>query len=90
MRIVFTDPALEDIEAIREYITVRYPHISLSVERRFRLVLARIGAWPESAQRVVERPDVRMVPLVRYPYKIFYRMKTDVVEILHIHHSSRD
>ena len=90
MRVVFTDPALEDVEAIYAYITARYPHISLSVERRFRLVLARIGAWPESAQRVVERPDVRMVPLVRYPYKIFYRIKADIVEILHIHHSSRE
>ena len=90
MKVVFTDPALEDIEAIRTYIPARYPHISLSVERRFRLIFARIGAWPESAQRVVERPDVRMVPLVRYPYKIFYRIKTDVVEILHIHHSSRE
>ena len=90
MKVIFTDPALEDIKAIHAYITARYPHVSLSVERRFRLVLARIGAWPESAQRVVERPDVRVVPLVRYPYKIFYRIKTDIVEILHIHHSSRE
>lgn len=90
MKVVFTDPALKDIEAIHTYITARYPHISLSIERRFRLVFARIGTWPESAQRVVERPDVRMVPLVRYPYKIFYRIKPDVVEILHIHHSSHE
>lgn len=90
MKVVFTDPALEDIEAIHAYITARYPHVSSSVERRFRLVLARVGAWPESAQRVVERPGVRMVPLVRYPYKIFYRIKSSVVEILHIHHSSRE
>jgi len=90
MKVVFTDPALEDIEAIHAYITARHPHISLSVERRFRLVLVRIGTWPESAQRVVERQDVRMVPLVRYPYKIFYRIKPDVIEILHIHHSSRE
>ena len=90
MKVVFTDPALEDIETIRAYIIAHYPHISLSVERRFRLVFARIGTWPEGAQRVVERPDVRMVPLVRYPYKIFYRIKSDIVEILHIHHSSRE
>ena len=90
MKVVFADPALEDLEAIRDYITVHCPHISLSVERRFRFVFARISTWPESAQRVVERPDVRMAPLVRYPYKIFYRVKSDVVEVLHIHHSSRE
>lgn len=89
MRVVFTDTALEDIEAISAYVTARYPHISLSVGRRLRVVLARIGTLPESAQRVVERPDVRVAPLVRYPYKIFYRIKQDVVEVLYIHHSSR-
>ena len=83
MKVVFADPALEDLEAIRDYITAHCPPISLSVERRFRFVFARISAWPESAQRVVERPDVRMAPLVRYPYKIFYRVKSDVVEVLH-------
>ncbi len=50
MKVVFTDPALEDIESIHAYITARYPHVSLSIERRFRLVFARIGTWPESAQ----------------------------------------
>ncbi len=29
------------------------------------------------------------VPLGHYPYKIFYRLSTDTVEILHIHHAAR-
>ncbi len=27
--------------------------------------------------------------IVRYPYKIFYRVRADIVEILHIRHTSR-
>ena len=30
----------------------------------------------------------RVVPLVRYPYKMFYRVTPDAVEILYIHHAA--
>ena len=89
MKVLITEPALKDIGAIREYLAEKYPHVLLSVERRLRLSLARIATWPEGAQKVAERPNVRVVPLVRYPYKIFYRLRRGAVEILHVHHSSR-
>ena len=44
---------------------------------------------PPSARQVAERPDVRVVPLTRYPYKIFYRVTREAVEILHVHHTAR-
>jgi toxin ParE1/3/4 len=34
-------------------------------------------------------PEVRVRFIVRYPYKIFYRVRDDVVEIAHIRHTSR-
>jgi toxin ParE1/3/4 len=49
----------------------------------------RIGTWPKSAEAVTQRPGVRVVPLIRYPYKIFYRITDEAVEILHIHHAVR-
>jgi hypothetical protein len=39
--------------------------------------------------RLEQRPDVRMMPLVRYPYKIFYRILGDTIRILHIRHAAR-
>jgi len=27
--------------------------------------------------------------MIRYPYKIFYRVTSEAAEILHIHHSAR-
>jgi toxin ParE1/3/4 len=89
MKILFTKPALEDIEAIRAYLAAHYPYIAPSVERRLRLAFARISEWPESAQPVVGRANVRMAPLVRYPYKIFYRVTSSAIEILHVSHSSQ-
>jgi len=31
-----------------------------------------------------------VVPLIRYPYKIFYRISNETVEILYIHHAARE
>jgi toxin ParE1/3/4 len=53
-------------------------------------VLVRIEQWPESAREVGQRPGTRVVPLIRYPYKIFYRIVGERIEILHIHHAARD
>jgi toxin ParE1/3/4 len=52
-------------------------------------IAARIGRFPESAQEVPERPGVRRVPLVRYPYAIYYKIVLDEVTILRVIHGAR-
>ena len=89
MKVVFTDAAVADLHSIAAYLAANYPSVAPAVERRLRIVIARIARWPESARRVIERPDVRVVALVRYPYRVFYRVTEEAVEILHIHHASR-
>jgi toxin ParE1/3/4 len=88
MKVVYTDEALRDLDEILAFLASNYPAISASFERRLRAVTERVGRWPESAQKVEQRPGVRMVPLVRYPYRVFYQVTT-AVEILHIHHAAR-
>jgi len=73
MKVVFTDAALDDLRSIAAYLATNHPNVALAVQRRLRLVIARIARWPGSAQQVAERPRVRVAALVRYPYKAFYR-----------------
>jgi toxin ParE1/3/4 len=89
MKVVYTDEALADLDSILEYISSHYPATYPRFERRLQMVQARIAAWPESAQEVAERPGIRVVPLIRYPYKIFYRIEKERVEILHVYHAAR-
>jgi plasmid stabilization system protein ParE len=89
MRVVYTDDALADLDEILDYIDANYPAISSAFRQRLRAVTVRIGVWPESAEIVRQRSGVRMVPLIRYPYRIFYRIGDDAVEILHVHHAAR-
>jgi toxin ParE1/3/4 len=89
VKVVFTDEALQDLDQALEFIAINYPGISRAFGKRLRSVITRIGAWPKSAPEVKDRPGVHMVPLIRYPYKIFYRIQNDAVEILYIQQASR-
>jgi toxin ParE1/3/4 len=88
MKVVYTEEALKDLDAIADWLIAHHP-TAPAVERRIRRVIAHIANWPESTRRSAHRPNVHVVPLSRYPYKIFYRINGDSVEILHIHHAAR-
>jgi len=90
MKVVFTDDALCDLDDILRYISTNYPGVQSSFENRLRMIVTRIGTWPESAHEVAQRPGVRSVPFLRYPYRLFYRVTSGRVEVLHVHHSARD
>ena len=89
MKVVFTEPALADLDEILTYTDENYPHLADSIERRIHDVLAQIRRWPRNARTIDDRPGVRAVPLARYPYRIYYRIEGKVIEVLHIRHTSR-
>jgi plasmid stabilization system protein ParE len=82
--------ALADLAGIAIYYSINASQaIAQSIERRFVEVIERLHRAPESAPRVEQRSGVRVVPVIRYPFRIFYRVRGDTVEILHIRHTSR-
>jgi toxin ParE1/3/4 len=89
MKVVYSAAAQNDLREIGEWLAAHYPVIAPRVERRIRDVVAHIARWPESAPRSAGREGVRVVPLGHFPYKIFYRVTTDALEILHIRHAGR-
>jgi toxin ParE1/3/4 len=90
MRVVYTEEALENLDEILAYISLNYPTVYEAFQQRLESVVGRIADWPDSAAQVAERPGVRVVPLIRYPFKVFYRNTGHAVEILYIHHTARD
>jgi len=63
--------------------------VAQALEARIRAVVDRISREPLSAPRLEQRPEIRVAPLIRYPFKIFYRVLDDRVRILHIRHAAR-
>ncbi len=90
MRIDYSPRAIRDLEDIGAYYrAVAAPPVAAAIAERIGRVIDWLALQPESAPRVAGRPGVRAVLLRRYPYKIFYRVRGDVVEILHIRHTAR-
>lgn len=88
-RISFTEPAAQDLEKIYEYIAD--DNIAAAVKHRQRLekrwfVLLdqpRIGTKRDNIE-----PDLRSV--TEGNYVIFYRIRTDGIEIVRVLHTSQD
>jgi toxin ParE1/3/4 len=89
MKVVYTDEALQDLDDVLTFIGLNYPTVLIPFQQRLRTIERRIGRWPKSAAEVKQRPGVHAVPFIRYPYRLFYRIAGDAVEILHIHHAAR-
>jgi plasmid stabilization system protein ParE len=89
MKIEYSNRAIADLRKLAVDSLRFGDAVSLAVEARVHRIIAHIAEYPEAAEGTAERPGVHIVPLVRYPYKIFYRVLDDRVRILHIRHTSR-
>jgi len=88
MKVRYTPEAFSDRERILEYLQERSPSGARNVATSIREATARLCEQPHSGYRT-DNPEVRVMFIVRHPYKIFYRVRDDAVEILHIRHTSR-
>jgi toxin ParE1/3/4 len=91
MKAVYTQGALSDLDGILAGIKSVNPLAAAAVERSITATVDRVAQWPKSARAVTQwkEGNVRAVPLVRYPYLIFYQIKGEWIEVLHIRHTSR-
>jgi plasmid stabilization system protein ParE len=90
MNVVYSLRAVRDLEAIAVcYRAEASPRIAAEIGSRIEHVINRLAEHPESALRVVGRRGVRAALVLRYPYKIFYRLRGDSLEVLHIRHTAR-
>ena len=90
MKIEFTNRAVRDLREISGYCRKQFgDRVTAALEARIRDVATDIAVYPERAPRVEGRAGMRVVPLVRYPFKIFYRIVSDTVRIVHIRHVAR-
>jgi len=90
MTVQYAPRAIADLQIIGERSRrVFGSAVAETLETLIRASIIRIAVHPKSAPRLPERPQVRFVPLRRYPFKIFYTIGADVVTILHIRHTSR-
>lgn len=88
MKVRLDARAVRDLEEIRTYLMQRSPFGAEQVRQHMQQTIERLGDFPFLG-RVTDEPSVRVLPLVRYPYLIFYAVLVDAVVVLHIRHGAR-
>ncbi len=87
--IVWTEPALSDLEAIADHIALDKPVTAQVLVARVFEHVAQLAEFPESGTRPRELPGSRYRQLVEPPCRIFYRIAGARVVILHVIRSER-
>lgn len=90
MKVVIAEAAARDLEQIADYIGQRNPVRALSFLSELRDACIAIGAAPR-AYPLVPRFESRGIRRrVHGNYLIFYRLREEVVEIIHVLHGAMD
>lgn len=88
MRIRYTVPAQDDLEEIYDYLSQNNPHAAERVKRQIKIDAELLGELPLIA-RESDIPGLRIRKVRRYPYLIFYRVRENESQILHVRHGAR-
>jgi plasmid stabilization system protein ParE len=89
MRVEYSERAIGDLNKLAADSRAFGEVVAGAVETRIREAIAQVAWDPESAHEVTQRPGVHVVPLVKFPFAIFYRVLQGRVRILHVRHTSR-
>ena len=82
--IVWSEPALSDLDAIADYIALESPAAASELVRRIFDHVEQLADHPESGSRPQELKRSRYRQLVEAPCRVFYRYDGHKVFILHV------
>ncbi len=87
--IVWSEPALADLDAIADYIALENPVAASELVKRIFGHIGQLVDHPESGSRPQELGKSRYRQIVEPPCRVFYRYDGHKVFILHVMRSER-
>jgi toxin ParE1/3/4 len=88
MKVRYTRRATDDLTDIFAYIARDNPHAAARVVDRIETVAAGLAHVPRAGSPT-DKGGIRRLPVVTYPYVIFYEILADEIAITHIRHGAR-
>jgi plasmid stabilization system protein ParE len=82
--IIWTEPAIADLEAIAEYIALDNPAAAVALVQRVMLHADQLAAHPRSGSGLPELEGWRYRQIVEPPCRVIYRHEPERVHILHV------
>jgi toxin ParE1/3/4 len=89
MRVFWTDAALNQLEAIRDFLAQTSPEYAQRIVERLVNRSEQISAFPRSGLVVPEYEIDEVRQVIEGSYRIIYLIKEEQVEMLAIIHTSR-
>ncbi|MER9233165.1 type II toxin-antitoxin system RelE/ParE family toxin [Mesorhizobium sp. M0622] len=89
-RLIFTSQAETDLEVIGDYIALDSPFRAMTFIQELRGSCMELRTMPERNPLLERYRSSGIRRRIHGSYLIFYRVKADTVEILHILHSAMD
>jgi addiction module RelE/StbE family toxin len=86
----WTDPAVSDLENIRDYVTKDSTEYAVALVERLILSVDRLKSFPQSGRLVPEAPKTTVREVLVSGYRIIYRVRKDRAQILAVVHSARN
>ncbi len=87
---IWTNPALEDLNDIAEYIALSNLQSAKKLVEKIFDKVERLEAFPESGKKPIELANLNYREVVVNPCRIFYKIDNDKVFILHVMSQERD
>ena len=87
--VIWTEPALSDLDAIADYIALDKPEAARQLVRRVFQHVERLSEHPKSGSRPPELKGWRYRQIVEPPCRVFYRIDGDRVYILYVMRGER-
>ena len=87
MRIRYTPRSRDDLDSIFSYLNQHSPASAVRIKRLVEQLIKGLADFPEIGPATDFGARVLLVG--RFPYRIFYRIRAQEIQILHIRHSSR-
>ncbi|MFT4176420.1 MAG: type II toxin-antitoxin system RelE/ParE family toxin [Luteolibacter sp.] len=88
-RLIWTDPALEDLGQIADYIALDNPLAARRLVRKVFTKVELLRDFPEMCSVPHDLPDSRYRHLIVNPLRIFYRYEEDTVYIIYVMRAER-
>lgn len=87
--IIWSEPALADLDAIADYIALENPTAATELVRRIFAHVDQLADHPDSGSQPPELGHSRYRQIVEPPCRVFYRHDGHKVYILHVMRSER-
>lgn len=87
--VIWTEPALSDLDAIADYIALDKPDAAAALVQRIFAHVGQLEAFPEIGSRPRELKRSRYRQIIEPPCRVFYRYDGERVYVLHVMRSEQ-